>query len=101
MSGFRATLSEKYGNMLNAWHAYDPQKRSLIDQEAFVKQCTADGVTGDLVQLFHDLLATSFDHFDTYFSLMLADFTPILAHFGRNHLVSQKTRVPKSFRVAL
>ena len=43
--------------MLNAWQAYDPQKRSLIDQEAFVKQCTADGVAGDLVQLFHDLLA--------------------------------------------
>lgn len=57
MQGFRNTLSEKYGNMLNAWQtAFDPQNRSLIDEAAFVKQCTEDGIEGDLVQLFHDLL---------------------------------------------
>lgn len=57
MQGFHNTLCDKYGNMLNAWQtAFDPQNRSLIDEVAFVKQCTEDGVEGDLVQLFHDLL---------------------------------------------
>ncbi|CAK9070854.1 unnamed protein product [Durusdinium trenchii] len=57
MEGFHNTLCDKYGNMLNAWQtAFDPNGRSLIDEAAFVKQCTEEGVEGDLVQLFHDLL---------------------------------------------
>ncbi|CAJ1442875.1 unnamed protein product, partial [Effrenium voratum] len=57
MQGFRNQLSDKYGNMLLAWQqGFDPTGLTLIDEAAFVKQCSADGVEGDLVQLFHDLL---------------------------------------------
>ncbi|CAE7737628.1 unnamed protein product, partial [Symbiodinium sp. CCMP2456] len=56
MLGFKLTLADKYGNMLNAWKAFDPKGLTLVDEATFVKQCQADGVEGDLVQLFHELM---------------------------------------------
>eukprot|EP00931_Biecheleriopsis_adriatica_P114679 TRINITY_DN90598_c0_g1_i1.p1 TRINITY_DN90598_c0_g1~~TRINITY_DN90598_c0_g1_i1.p1 ORF type:complete len:1547 (+),score=371.71 TRINITY_DN90598_c0_g1_i1:74-4642(+) len=56
LESFRSTLSEKHGNMLNAWQkAYDPQGLTMIDEATFVKQCELDGVEGDAAKIFRML----------------------------------------------